>query len=137
MNLWIRKGSKWPILEENFPCKKEPISICFYGLHSEYRGSNSKRPLIDSYFKLTAIEKGLFIKLELKYEWPKFYKAILVPWKNIEVFKSDSLSKNGYHAYQIYNDGHLLGNLNIDHIVSDELIEFVHEKEYHLKVHSI
>ena len=132
ISLWMRKKTKWSTLENIFPAEVEPKSLCFYGVHSEYLSSESSYPLLDSYFKLIPIQEGLYVKIELKYEWP-----IFIPWKNVEVFKSSKWDKDGYDKYQIYDDGKYLGNLKIDKLISKGMLEYIIYQEYELKIHSI
>lgn len=120
-----RMRTKWDIIVQTFPVSSEPQGDFIIGTQSEYISAVSKYPVINTVMKFVLCYDGLYVKYELFFEWPKYYKPVLIPWSNIFILPANEFEKHGFDKYQIYNNNTYLGQIKIQPYVSKEILNYI------------
>jgi hypothetical protein len=130
LSLFQKRLTKWDKIVKLYSSPNEPEGEIIYGANSEFNSSLTKYPLINTIVKFILCAEGLYVKYELFFEWPKYYKPVLIPWDHIFILTTGELGKDGYDKYQIYYDNVYQGQIKIQQYISKDILKFIEKNNF-------
>lgn len=111
----------WEEFTNHFESVKRPELKPIYGFWSELKQSANSYPLNNSLIKVAVTSYGLYLQYDLKFELIKYYKPVIIPWKNISITNNEKSNGKGSDEYLISKNDQRLGSIFLQITISEQI----------------